>query len=207
MKNNHFPPKLLFVIVGIASTVWFLIRVIPKPSRASYPCMQVAAPLMSGFVIYLISLGGLMLALGKVRQNLIRARYTSVGIFLLVAFMALVLSLTHNTPDSYAGSPAKTGPDDGPNQPIGQGGGVNPGRVIWVWDPKATNADCVNVFDFYKPENTNQGVVNRMVVDGVKKLSGKSNLHESWDALFAISIIRRTRMTKVIPRGRKFLSK
>jgi len=41
--------KLAFLIIGIGSTVWFLMRVIPKPTRAGYPCMKAAAPIMSGF--------------------------------------------------------------------------------------------------------------------------------------------------------------
>jgi len=57
MKDKPFPPGVLFFLMGIISTIWFLIRVIPKPSRATYPCMRVAAPIMSGFVVYLISLG------------------------------------------------------------------------------------------------------------------------------------------------------
>jgi hypothetical protein len=42
---NHKPSnKFLFILLGIVSTIWFIIRVVPKPSRASYPCMQAAAP-------------------------------------------------------------------------------------------------------------------------------------------------------------------
>ena len=74
LKGHNFPPALLIFILGIFSTIWFLIRVIPKPSRATYPCMQVAAPLMSGFIVYLLSLGGIMLALKKVKQNLFQAK-------------------------------------------------------------------------------------------------------------------------------------
>lgn len=48
--------RLAFFVLGIGSTIWFLIRVIPKPSRASYPCVQASAPFMSAFVIYLIGL-------------------------------------------------------------------------------------------------------------------------------------------------------
>jgi hypothetical protein len=39
------------ILAGLASLVWFLVRVIPKPSRAFYPCQRAAAPLASGFVI------------------------------------------------------------------------------------------------------------------------------------------------------------
>src|SRR5512137_957557 len=41
-----------FSAMGLASLVWFLIRVIPKPSRAAYPCQRAAFPLASGFVIW-----------------------------------------------------------------------------------------------------------------------------------------------------------
>jgi hypothetical protein len=27
------------------------------------------------------------------------------------------------------------GPEDGPNQPMGQALGINPGRVVWAWNP------------------------------------------------------------------------
>ena len=48
--------RLFLPVTGLASLLWFLIRVIPKPSRAGYPCMRVAAPLASTFIIYLTGL-------------------------------------------------------------------------------------------------------------------------------------------------------
>ena len=50
---RHHRPRLkwLTILAGLASLIWFLVRVIPKPSRASYPCQRAAAPLASGFVI------------------------------------------------------------------------------------------------------------------------------------------------------------
>ena len=41
--------KWLCAVTGLAALVWFLLRVIPKPSRAAYPCQRAAAPLASGF--------------------------------------------------------------------------------------------------------------------------------------------------------------
>ena len=54
----HKSPSLkrLTVFAGLVSLIWFLVRVIPKPSRASYPCQRAAAPLASGFVIWLVGL-------------------------------------------------------------------------------------------------------------------------------------------------------
>ena len=51
----------LLPIAGLLSLAWFLIRVIPKPSRAMYPCQRVAMPLASGFVAWLVGLVGSLL--------------------------------------------------------------------------------------------------------------------------------------------------
>ena len=77
MKNHHIPPRLMFLILGIISTIWFLIRVIPKPVRATYPCMRVAAPFMSGFVVYLLSVGGLTIVSRKFGRKFLNVRYAS----------------------------------------------------------------------------------------------------------------------------------
>ena len=40
-------------LVGLVSLLWFLVRVIPKPSRVVYPCQRADFPLASGFVVWL----------------------------------------------------------------------------------------------------------------------------------------------------------
>jgi uncharacterized membrane protein YhaH (DUF805 family) len=50
--------KVLFPLIGLAAFVWFLIRVLPKPSRAAYPCQRLAFPLASSFVLWLMGLVG-----------------------------------------------------------------------------------------------------------------------------------------------------
>jgi hypothetical protein len=42
-------------LTGLASLIWFLIRVIPKPTRAAYPCQRMAVPLASGFIVWGLS--------------------------------------------------------------------------------------------------------------------------------------------------------
>jgi hypothetical protein len=93
MKDHHLPPKVVFIVTGVASTIWFLIRVIPKPSRAAYPCMRVAAPIMSGFVVYLLTLGGLAVFLKKTRQNFLRSRYINASLFLFASIIILAIFL------------------------------------------------------------------------------------------------------------------
>jgi len=74
LNGLRISPKIVFLVTGVISAIWFLIRVIPKPSRAGYPCMRVAAPFMSGLVIYLLSLGGLVLSFKKAVSNLCNAK-------------------------------------------------------------------------------------------------------------------------------------
>jgi hypothetical protein len=43
-RKNPFYLNLVLPFLGFGSLLWFLVRVIPKPGRAAYPCMRVAAP-------------------------------------------------------------------------------------------------------------------------------------------------------------------
>ena len=58
-ENHRFLKRILPLILGLVALFWFLIRVIPKPQRATYPCMKVAYPLMSGLVIWLLGITGI----------------------------------------------------------------------------------------------------------------------------------------------------
>src|SRR6516165_449870 len=45
--------RWFFAFWGLAALIWFLVRVVPKPSRASYPCQRAAAPMAAGFVTWI----------------------------------------------------------------------------------------------------------------------------------------------------------
>jgi len=122
--------KLLLIALGIISTLWFLIRVIPKPSRATYPCMRAAAPFMSGFIVYLLSVWTAVLISRKTRFNKLNVRYISA--FLLVFGVIGVMAISPSSSVIEEEAIVKTGTEDGPNQPFGNGAGINPGRVVWV---------------------------------------------------------------------------
>jgi hypothetical protein len=211
MKDHHFPPGLLFFLMGILSTLWFLIRVIPKPSRATYPCMKVAAPFMSGFVVYLLSLGGITVALRKAKQNIYKARYFTAVSFIVIAFVLMVISITNGIHNVYASASAVSGPEDGPNQPVGKARGVFPGRVVWVWDPKATNEKCISSFKtkdwFFKPQNTDEKIVRKMFRDGLNKLTGKTSVNDSWDVLFRYHNNKKVQKNKGYTKGEKIFIK
>jgi hypothetical protein len=202
--SNHIPPKLLFFVLGIISTIWFLIRVIPKPVRATYPCMRVAAPFMSGLVVYLLSVAGLT-ALSR-KYNKLNVRYLSAAmlVFGVIAAMAVAPSNSINFVQDVT---AKKGPDDGPNQPFGVAHGIKPGQVVWVWNPEATNPDQINNYTKHNPENTNQSIVFEMVQDAVKKVGGKKDLKKSWEAIFVHFNKKKNNSNKGYTKGEKIFIK
>ncbi len=83
-----------------------------------------------------------------------------------------------------------------PNQPMGTAKGISPGRVTWVWNPNVTNPDYSHrteergYFDpdlddaWFMDKNTNQELVDKMVVDGLCSITGKKNISKAWDAIF-----------------------
>src|SRR6266481_4595851 len=79
--------------IGLAALLWILIRVVPKPSRANYPCQQAAIPLASGFIGYLLSFPAAVLAYRKGRQYAGRARYFLAGLCFLTAAVAGMVHL------------------------------------------------------------------------------------------------------------------
>ena len=170
----------IFPLTGLFSFIWFLIRVIPKPSRAAYPCQRVAAPLASSFIIWLAGLVGSTLAYHKARRMIHQSRYVLTAIFLAVSITTIWLSL-----NVTAEKPALAAfvPTDPPNSPIGVAKGIYPGRVVWVYDPNATNWDGT-AGNWWDDANTSQSVVDSMVSKALQSLTGQQTDKQFWDALF-----------------------
>lgn len=169
--------------MGIVSTIWFLFRVIPKPSRASYPCIRTAAPFMSAFVLYLLSISTSVFAYRKFRSCLETKKYLPAIGFVAVTFLSVSFSgiIKNNS------AKAIQLVDENiftPNQPIGVAKGIHPGRVAWVWDADATDETCINDAGDYWFENTNAAVVENMLTNGIMQIAGTSNPQAGWDALF-----------------------
>jgi hypothetical protein len=189
------PAKIIFLVVGILSTIWFLVRVIPKPSRAGYPCMQAAAPLMSGFVLWLLSLTGSVFMFKKSFDRFKKARYTAALGFVLIGFILILIFDYQDVNKLYAGTfLTKTELPDSPNTPMGKSYGIFPGRVVWVYNPLATSEKCANTLSdaYYLPQNNNQDTINIMADNAVKALSNKTTVKAAWDALIKDFNLRKT---------------
>jgi len=212
MIRHHLPPKLLLIVMGVISTVWFLIRVIPKPTRATYPCMAVAAPFMSGFITYLLAVAGLTVVSHKMKHKVINVRFGATVMLLVGVVVAMAIIPGSNPVELFQATETRTGPEDGPNQPIGEAKGINPGRVVWVWDPKATNEkfehNSLEKYDFFwQPQNNNPEVISKMFKDGILKLTGKKDLSKSWDAIFKFFNEKKLNVKKGYTKGEKIFIK
>jgi hypothetical protein len=165
-------------VAGLAALVWFLVRVIPKPSRAAYPCQRLAAPLASGFVVWLLGVLASISAARRARHYLHRSRYVVAGICIAVSVGVLwaALSITHQKP-ALADDPA-------PNAPIGVAKGIHPGRVVWVHDPDATDWQGPGDGHWWEAKHTDQAVVDRMMSRAIRELAGEADDAAAWDRLF-----------------------
>ncbi len=185
---DHVPYKIIFLVTGLLATIWFLVRVIPKPSRAGYPCMQAAAPLMSGFVIYLLSFSGSYFAFRKARSLFSQKNYaTSLAfIFAGVLLGATFFVVSNSGSNAKANITIVSAPPDGANNPMGTAQGIIPGRVIWAWNPDAINPDLQNVPGdaFWDYKNNDTLVIRGMVEQSILKLTGTSQFEAAWDSIF-----------------------
>ena len=185
--KSNFKAQVLFFIAGIASTIWFLIRVIPKPSRAAYPCMRAAAPIMSSFIIYIATLGGFAFGLRKAKEKFAHAKYFIASSFLLLSIASVLLFSVKNSRSGLAITHTVFDINtETPDSPIGVAKGYWPGRVVWVMDKDATNENCTNSTGDYwfQNSNTNQNVIDTMLTNGIKKLADTSTAAIAWDCLF-----------------------
>lgn len=182
--NRKYPWLIwLFPIVGLISLIWFLIRVVPKPSRATYPCQQLAAPLASGFVAWIAGLVGSTLMYRRARRMMKKSRYVLAGICVVIAVAIICSSvcLTDNTPAAAAFKPSEPA-----NSPMGTAKGIHPGRVVWIRDVNATSWDG-STGNWWDDNNNDQSKVDSMVSKAIQKLAGQSSDSQAWDALFRYS--------------------
>jgi hypothetical protein len=91
-------------------------------------------------------------------------------------------------------------PTDSPNTPIGTAKGIFPGRVVWCYNPNATNWSGVTNKsgidgksgatspnpdgNWYLEGNIIQSQVDNMIAETICKLTGKNSDIQAWDAIF-----------------------
>jgi hypothetical protein len=181
------------MVVGITSMIWFLIRVIPKPQRATYPCMRAAQPIMSGFVIYLMTLFGSVSAFQTARKHFAASRKVYGFLFLGLALLCIVLFNSEKPGRAYARALNSTSVKA--NDPIGVAKGIYPGRVVWIHDPKTAQWDGTTGY-WWDDAVTSQTESDKMVSNSLTSLTGQKNEVKAWDLLFKHFNITRNKGNK-----------
>jgi len=172
-------------VIGLCSLAWFLMRVIPKPSRAAYPCQRIAFPLASSFVLWLLGLAGSVVAFRRARRHFTQARALA-GILCLALGVGMVWLFIAPTDEAVTvASPLA------PNAPLGVARGVQPGRVVWIHEPNATDWSGYGSGLWHDDAHTDPAVVDKMVSRAIRGLAGKSTDAQAWDTLIRHFNIRR----------------
>lgn len=170
----------LLPLTGLACLIWFLIRVVPKPSRALYPCQRMAFPVASGFIVWLLGFVTMVIAFRKAKTFGRQHRAVVAVTCLAIAAIAGVHTLI-NLP----AQPALAGTDL-PNSPIGAAKGVSPGRVVWAHNPDATNfaGEYNGDGHWWELRHTNQAAIDKMLSVTLRKLTATNSDQAAWDAIF-----------------------
>ena len=179
--------QVYFILIGIVSLLWFLVRVIPKPSRAAYPCQKVAFPIASGFIIWIsvniISFLGIKkLASLYKKKGKLNTLFACIGLVMFYVIW-LTFSKVKESIASVAGSSELFVPTDSANTPIGVARGIFPGRVVWAFDTTFSKWTVTKGF-WWDDKYTDQATVSDMISRSIYQISGKQDATAAWDTIF-----------------------
>jgi uncharacterized protein (DUF362 family) len=174
-------PAWLLPLTGLVALAWFLIRVIPKPSRAAYPCQRAAAPLASVFIVWIIGLAGSTVIFRKAKRLAGQSRWVPASLFAAVAVGVIWSCIAAG--NSQPLQAQVFSPTEAANAPIGTAKGTSPGRVVWIRDAQATKWDG-STGSWWTDNNTDQKAVDGMVSRTLQALTGQSSDAQAWTVLF-----------------------
>ncbi len=181
--------KWFFPLIGFLALIWFLIRVIPKPGRAAYPCMQATFPAASSFVIWLISIFSSLVLFKKAKMQFtispLRAGLVFIGALLVYSVSFLEISTlqifagnTTNAIDAYTGG-----------TPLVENKSVNRTKVSIIQSNKtyASAIDYDEIKQMLRQAVTAEGTFDTLIKDNMtvvlKPNLGSHNYKDSDDAM------------------------
>ena len=169
-----------FHLIGIVAVIWFAIRVLPAPHRSQYPCQQVAIPIAMGYIAFWSALVfGLITWIKSVQ-------YKTMAIapaLLMICILLFSISGFGFARISYTGSLSYHEWEFVPNQPMGTPTGLFPGRVVWVWNPNATET-YLNGY-WWEPQNNDHEVIESMFSQGIQAYTNTSSDQDAWEQIFS----------------------
>jgi hypothetical protein len=126
---------------------------------------------------------GSAVAFRRAKLSFLRARYVAGIMCISLSIGCIWLTMSHTSAKIVL---AQT---QAPNEPIGTAQGIHPGRVVWIYDANATNENCTNTYTpvedgWFLNKNNNQAVIDKMVSQLIRSLTGESSDEAAWGALF-----------------------
>jgi hypothetical protein len=184
LNLNHSLAKWAFPITGLLALIWFCIRVLPKPSRLSYPCQKAAAPMAAAFLSYILGITGVTIAFRNAHRHFRAYRF---GVAIVCVLTGLTVAVFFFTPlpghDILAEDTGTFTPSDSANSPIGVARGIFPGRVAWAFDSTASTWNGTSNY-WWSTTYNNQAKVTAMLDAVVCSVAGKDSVAAAWDTLF-----------------------
>jgi hypothetical protein len=123
---------------------------------------------------------GSVAAFHKAKYYFVRSRYVVSAICVAVSIAAAFMAISGGNENTVlADQPT-------PNDPIGVARGVNPGRVVWVHEPNATDWDGSSMGDghWWESGNTDMAAVDQMMSRAISALAGENDSAQAWDKIF-----------------------
>ena len=168
-----------FHLIGIIAILWFLIRVVPAPHRSRYPCQQISISIALGYIAFWGAVfSGLTLWLRHAKWKTTKVAPVVFVVFILLLSISGISFAFNQINTNNTGSKW----DPVPNVPIGVPKGANPGRVVWIWNPDATEKQQTQFW--WEKENNNQEVIDQMYSEGLQALADVNDDSSAWDILF-----------------------
>lgn len=176
--------KLFFPITGFIALLWYLIRVVPKPCRAAYPCQVAIAPLVATFIMYIVGILSSVLAFRNWKRYLVKHRLGAATLCLIGGVAASVLMFKPFPGfDIKAEDTGTFTPTDKPNNPIGTARGIFPGRVSWAYDLSACTWDKNSNY-WWSERYNDQEKISALLEKTVCNVAGAKRIADAWDTLF-----------------------
>ena len=193
MTPKHLPGKVIqtikkwwIYVVGFGALIWFLVRVVPKPSRAAYPCQRAAFPIASAFVLWIAGIFSTTFLFKKARAMFAQSRYVLAGLLLTVSSITSMIVLSPGDLQSLSAGIVTDDdftPIDAPNDPMGTGRGIYPGRVVWSYDTASTSWTGEDIL-WWSDASIDSVTVKYMLSRGIQNLTGASSDTVAWDSIF-----------------------
>jgi hypothetical protein len=214
MKKNKKKSKgiIYFIVLGVISVSWFLLRVIPKPSRITYPCQRMAVANSVAFISWLLStilgISIFKIALRKLKESKIPIAVVLIFFSLIIGGTSILISSNNESRAATRRSEIIPYEPTDLNQPIGIAQGIFPGRVAWAHDESAILYDPTIANGFWWDDNnTRPEKVDRMFSLALDGITGATTAYDSWDKLFRYSNVRRGKGDQPYSPGEKIAIK